>query len=63
MIPRWQWAAMLMMLIGTVALAVVFFPHSYAHAYLWGECDKPGEPKECHPRSTTVHGHPIGLSP
>ena len=49
MIPRWQWVGILALLIGVYAVALVAFPHSYGHAYLWGECDRAGEPKECHP--------------
>lgn len=50
MIPRWQWVTLIVLIFGVIALDLVFFPHSYAHATLWGECGKADEPQECHPR-------------
>jgi len=62
-IPRWHWVVLLALLMGTVAAALVVFPHSYAHAYLWGECGRPGEPKECHPLGRGFRGPGIRIHP
>ena len=57
MIPRWQIAGAILLALASAVVALVTFPRSYAHAYLWGQCGKPGEPAECRYHSSGRGGY------
>ncbi len=54
MVPRWQMAAIFLLLLVTIGLAIYGSPHSYAYAFLAGRCAHEPAPGECHPRG--YHG-------
>jgi hypothetical protein len=49
MIPRWQMVGCVVLALLCVALEITLDQDSYAHAFLWGECDKDPGLKACHP--------------
>ena len=49
MIPNWQMAALILLSLFALAVGIYVFPNSYAHAYLWGECDRNPDLLACHP--------------
>jgi hypothetical protein len=51
MLPRWQIAGLVVLMLVAVVADLVLFPNSYAHAYLWGECRRNPMPQACTPRS------------
>lgn len=55
MIPRWQWAVIILMLMGVFALAIFDTPGSYAHMFLTGRCFESPKPAVC-----VHHGRHIG---
>ena len=50
MIPRWQWAGIILLALLTVAAGIHGSPHSYAYAFLTGQCNHEPTPLACHPR-------------
>jgi hypothetical protein len=51
MIPRWQWAGIIILALLALAAGICSSPHSYAYAFLSGQCSHEPVPQACHPRS------------
>lgn len=50
MIPRWQWASIIMAVLAVIAGAIYLSPNSYGHLFLMGRCNHEPMPYGCHPR-------------
>jgi hypothetical protein len=63
-LPRWQIAWLVVLVLVAVAADLILFPNSYAHAYLWGECRRNPMPQACTPRySGSVGGGGMAHAP
>jgi hypothetical protein len=51
MIPKWQVAGIIILVLLAVAAGIHGSPNSYAYAFLSGQCNHEPVPKACHPRS------------
>jgi hypothetical protein len=51
MIPKWQWAGIIILVVLAAAAAVHGSPNSYAYVFLSGQCNHDPAPMACHPRS------------
>jgi len=51
MIPRWQWAGIIILALLALAAGITSSPHSYAYAFFSGQCSHEPAPQACHPRS------------
>jgi hypothetical protein len=58
MLLRWQIVALAILVLAMVLAELVFFPNSYAHAYLWGQCKREPMPAACSPRFAEPAGGP-----
>lgn len=57
MLPRWQLLALAALLLGSIGLAIYVSPHTYAHAFLAGQCFRDPMPQECYlPRARGRRG-------
>lgn len=63
MIPRWQMAGCVVLLLMVVALAIWGSPGSYAHLFLTGRCFGDSVPDACHPRGGRGLGSSSRISP
>ena len=50
MIPRWQMAGLLILVLIVAGLEIASAPNSYAHLFLTGQCAHEPMPYACHPR-------------
>jgi len=50
MIPNWQWAGLVILVLVALAAGIYSAPNSYAHLYLTGQCDHEPMPYACHQR-------------
>jgi hypothetical protein len=50
MIPKWQIAGIVILLLLAVAAGIHGAPNSYAYAFLSGQCNHEPVPNACHPR-------------
>jgi hypothetical protein len=51
MIPKWQWAGIILLILLAAAVSIHGAPNSYAYAFLSGQCHHEPAPAACHPRS------------
>jgi hypothetical protein len=51
MIPNWQWAGIIILVLLAAAVAIHGAPNSYAYAFLSGQCKHEPTPPACHPRN------------
>lgn len=54
MIPRWQWIAIVLLVAGIFALAILGSPGSYAYLFVTGQCFHKSELAAC--RNNTAPG-------
>ena len=57
MIPRWQMIGLILLVIFAAGFEIYADQHSYAHAYLWGDCARDPALKACHPIGRSFGGH------
>ena len=50
MIPRWQWAGIIILALLAAGAGICSSPNSYAYAFLSGQCRHEPAPMACHPR-------------
>ena len=50
MIPNWQMAGIIAVVLIIIGLGIYASPNSYAHLYLTGQCNHDPMPAACHPR-------------
>jgi len=58
MIPTWQAAGMIILVLFAIGLGIYSAPNSYAHLVLTGQCNHRPEPVPCHPRSRSGLEYP-----
>jgi len=49
-IPRWQWVAIILLLLTAVGIGIETAPNSYAYMFLSGRCLGANMPVACHYR-------------
>jgi hypothetical protein len=49
MIPNWQWAGLVILVLLALAMGITSAPNSYAYLYLTGRCQHDPMPVACHP--------------
>jgi hypothetical protein len=50
-IPRWQWLAIILLLLAAAGIGIETAPNSYAYLFLSGRCYGANVPTACHPRA------------
>jgi hypothetical protein len=50
MIPRWQMAGVIVLVVIAIAAGITGSPNSYAYLVLSGQCNREPMPAACHPR-------------
>jgi hypothetical protein len=50
-IPRWQWTAIIILLLAMAGIGIENAPNSYAYLFLSGHCSGANAPAACHPRA------------
>jgi hypothetical protein len=54
MIPRWQWAGIIILALLAASAGIYSAPNSYAYAFLSGQCRHEPAPMACHPRAANI---------
>jgi hypothetical protein len=50
-IPRWQWAAIILLLLAVAGIGIETAPNSYGYLFLSGRCFGVNVPAVCHTRT------------